>query len=177
MIEKSYCDDEPLNQPSTSQQTKRKYNEEEGLCNKRKKQNLFQNDEDAFSDALQSISFDRKIIEQHLPPEKHEDTDAIREFKKTTADIQDRYHGWITKITKANNEAIKLMKQHSTTFDTLLTQQKKITEVADKSMRLLTSMDEKVLQGFVKCKAACQEHCLTAINKKVKRSRGHASKN
>ena len=177
MIEKSYCDDEPLDQPSTSQQTKRNYNEEEGLCNKRKKQNLFQNDEDAFSDALQSISFDRKIIEQHLSPEKHEDTGAIREFKKTTADIQDRYRGWITKITKANNEAIKLMKQHSASFDTLLTQQKKMTEVADKNMRLLTSMDEKVLHGFVKCKAACHEHCLTAINKKVKRSRGRASKN
>ena len=62
MIKKSYCDDEPLNQPSTSQQTKRKYNEEEGLCNKRKKQNLFQNDEDAFDNALNMYESSRSKV-------------------------------------------------------------------------------------------------------------------
>ena len=85
--ERTYRNEEQLNQPSTSKETKRKYNEWEGVSNKRKKQNLFQNNEDAFSSALQSISFDHKILEHHLPPEKTEDAVATKELKKTTADI------------------------------------------------------------------------------------------
>ena len=175
--EKTYRNEEQLNQPSTSKETKRKYNEREGVSNKRKKQNLFQNNEDAFSSALQSISFDHKILEHHLPAEKTEDTVAIKELKKTTADIHDRYHEWISKISKANNEATKLMSQHSATFETLLAQQKKISEVANKNLKLLDNMEEKVLNGFGKCQGACHEHCLTALDKKVKRSRGRVSKN
>ena len=121
----------------------------------------------SYSDVTASLNEAREVLTPNLGASKS---------KVDIGNVRSKYLVWIQKLKNAGSKLEHKLISNQESVLRVLEQQDKLTEVIEENLRLLKQMEENTSSKWGQCKGQCSNHCLQALDSKVKLTRGRKPK-
>ena len=121
----------------------------------------------SYSDVTASLNEAREILTPNLGASKS---------KVDIGNVRSKYLVWIQKLRNAGSKLEHKLISNQESVLRVLKQQDILTEVIEENLRLLKQMEENTSSKWGQCKGQCSNHCLQALDSKVKLTRGRKPK-
>ena len=121
----------------------------------------------SYSDVTASLNEARELLTPNLGASKS---------KVDIGNVRSKYLVWIQKLRNAGSKLEHKLISNQESVLRVLKQQDILTEVIEENLRLLKQMEENTSSKWGQCKGQCSNHCLQALDSKVKLTRGRKPK-